>query len=293
EEIGIIADGKVSIGPRLTVALVQTLSKIDFAKISDKFGTVIVDEGHHIAATTFQDTVSRFPARYRLWCSATPEREDGLGKMVIASGGPIRYTIEDKDLPTVKPRLEIIESHYNGYLNVEDYAGMMTELVKNPGRNKLVVDIISHEAPGHYSLVLSDRIEHLVILKGRLAAALPTMRIEILTGQLPKKERTSIMEMAKAGRVDVLLATQLAREGLDLPHLDRLFLVSPKRAKGATQQEIGRIMRPCANKEDAVVFDFWDTQHPVFKAQFWKRRAVYQKLGIVVDFQSGMQRIPG
>jgi len=100
------------------------------------------------------------------------------------------------------------------------------------------------------------------------------------------------MEHVKTRQVDVLLATQLAREGLDVPHLDRLFLVSPKKALAATEQEIGRIRRPCDNKTDAIVFDFWDTGNPVFKSQFWKRRAVYEKLGITVDFKAGIQRTP-
>ena len=146
--------------------------------------------------------------------------------------------IQDKDLPTVKPRLEIIGTTYNGYLDVSDYPGMLRELISDPNRNKLIVEVITQESPGHYSLILSDRIEHLGILKEQLSKALPGKSIEILTGQLPNKERTGIMERAKNKDIDILLATQLAREGLDLPHLDRLFLVSPKGRRGP-QQELG------------------------------------------------------
>lgn len=292
EEIGVIADGKVSIGDRLTVSLVQTLSKVDLEVIKGKFGAVFVDEGHRLAAQSFMVPIGQFPARYRIWCSATPIREDGLTQMVLVAGGPILYMIQDKDLPTVTPQLRIIETSYTGYVDAEDYAGMLTDMVSNMDRNITIVDTITNEAPSHFSLVLSDRITHLDILKAMLVDKLPSLNIEILNGQLPKKQRINIMERARAKGVDILLATQLAREGLDLPHLDRLFLVSPKKAGGATEQEIGRIRRPCGNKPDAVIFDFWDTQNPIFKSQFWKRRAVYEKLGIEVDFKKGMQRIP-
>jgi len=67
DEIGIIADGKISIGDRLTVSLVQTLSKVNLEDLTDKFGAVLIDEGHRIGARSFQVPIGQFPARYRLW----------------------------------------------------------------------------------------------------------------------------------------------------------------------------------------------------------------------------------
>ncbi len=291
EEIGIIAEGRVSTGDRLTVALVQTLSRIDISRIAKKFGAVFVDEGHHIAADSFYRATGQFPARYRFWCTATPEREDGLGKMVLATGGPILHVINSNDLPTITPQLVIVETDYEGYVDAENYPGMVSDLVNNIGRNRLIVDTIANNAPCHYSLVLSDRVDHLAILKKMLIGRLPDLSIEILTGNTPKKKRLEVIGRARNKQVGILLATQLAREGLDLPHLDRLFLATPKKAAAATEQEIGRIRRSCDNKCDAIVFDFWDTQHPIFKAQFWRRKVVYEKLGIAVDFKKGIQRI--
>ncbi len=290
-EIGVIAAGKISIGPRLTVALVQTLSKEKLEGITDKFGAVFIDEAQHLPSSSFLVPIGQFPARYRLWCTATPTREDGLSEVITIAGGPILYTVQDEDLPTIKPRLQIIETSYIGYTDASDFSGMMGSLVSNAERNALITDVVAREASGHYSLVLSDRIEHLEKLKVLLVDRLPEMAIEILNGQLPKKERTAIMERAKTQQIDILLATKLAREGLDLPALDRLFLVTPKAAAGAIQQEVGRIMRPCDNKLDAVIFDFWDASNPIFKAQFWKRREVYERLGIAVDMKTGIQRI--
>lgn len=290
EEIGVIAEGKVKTGPRLTVALVQTLSRIDLDPLKDRFGSIFVDEGHHIAADSFLYPISQFPAKYRLWCSATPVREDGLTKVVKAAGGPILYTIKQEDLPTMVPRLIIVETGYTGIIDPDNYPGMLQDLTENMARNKLIVETIAREAPGHFSLVLSDRIAHLEILQAMLKRRMPNASIELLTGTMPKRAREQVMEQARNKQIDILLATQLAREGLDLPHLDRLFLVTPKRSSNAIEQEIGRIQRPCEHKEDAIVFDFWDVNNPVFKAQFWKRRAVYERLGINPDFKNGIRR---
>lgn len=278
EEIGIIAGGKVSIGKRLTMALVQTLSRLNLDAIKDKFGAIFIDEAHHLAAKTFFHPIGQFPAKYRLWASATPEREDGLTQMVFAGGGPILYKVDSCELPTVTPRLEVIESEFTQWH--EEYSKLISLLTQDRQRNNLIVDTITREAPGHFSLVLSDRVEHLETLRSMLKTVAPQLRAEILVGTLSKKVRTEIMNRMQNKEIDVLFATQLAREGLDIIHLDRLFLTTPKRASGAIQQEAGRIMRPCPGKGEPVIFDFWDNKNPILKAQFWPRRGVYTKLGI-------------
>lgn len=285
EEVGIIANGKVSVGKRLTMALVQTLSKADLSGLTDKFGAIFIDEAHHMAAKTFSHPIDKFPARYRLWASATPTREDGLTKMVFSCGGPILHTIQQSELPTIIPRLITVETNFA--LQDEVYTKMISGLIKDEQRNDLLVKTISAEAPGHYSLVLSDRKEHLDILKNALDIASPGLRTEILTASRTKKARVDIMARMQSKEIDVLFATQLAREGLDIIHLNRLFLTTPKRAVGAVTQEIGRIMRPCPGKADAVVFDFLDIKQPILKHQYWKRRRVYKELGMVFSTNKG------
>ncbi len=283
-DIGIIAGGKVSIGKKITFALVQTLSRQDLSKIKDRFGCVAVDEAHHLAAKTFYKSLDPFPARYRLWCSATPEREDGLTDMIFATGGPVLHMVEACELPTITPELVIIETGFN--FHSEDYPKMINRCVNDPARNELIAQMIIQEAQGNYSLVLSDRKEHIYRLQQMIQTAAPTLKVEVLEGSMTKKKRAEIMQGALAKEIDVLLATQLAREGLDLPHLNRLFLVTPKRAGGALQQEIGRIMRPAEGKTSAVIFDFWDIESPILKAQMWARRDVYKKLGIPWSLQT-------
>ena len=282
-EIGIIANGKVVVGKKLTLALIQTLRDADLEDLAGRFGAVFVDEAHHLAAGTFFETVNAFPALYRLWASATPERQDGLTRMVFAAGGPVLYEVKQEDLPVVIPGLEVIETEYNKH--DENYTTLISDLIQDKGRNQLIVDTIIEEAQGNYSLVLSDRIAHLHTLAAMIKEKLPTLAVEVLTAKKSAKERERIMEAAKAQQVDILLATQLAREGLDLPHLSRLFLGTPKRAAGATQQEIGRIMRPATRKQDAVVYDFWDSGSPYLNAQFFCRQAVYRKLGMNTSIQ--------
>lgn len=73
---------------------------------------------------------------------------------------------------------------------------------------------------------------------------------EFKSWQVSKKDREEIIHRANNKEIDILLATQLAREGLDMPHLTVGHMVMPKRGDtgknkdgGAVEQEIGRIMR--------------------------------------------------
>lgn len=278
-EIGMIGSGQFKIGDRLTVGLIQTLTKADIDDFSNRFGAVFVDEGHHVAAKSFFNTIGQFPAMYRIWASATPERSDGLTKMVFAAAGRIVHTIEQSQVPTIIPQLRVIETDYSG--RTDEYVKIIRDLIKDKDRNQLIVDVITQEAAGNYSLVLSDRIDHLTTLKRMLKKALPKMSVEILTGTLKKQEREDVMWRLKTRQIDILLATQLAREGLDIKHLNRLYLCCPKKSGAAVEQEIGRIMRPETGKTDAVVYDFWDVENPILKSQFWPRREVYRKIGMV------------
>lgn len=275
-DIGIIGGGQKCFGKELTVGLVQTLVKMDIPV--EIFGLIIVDEVHHCPSYTFDSVIQRFPAAYRYGLTATKDREDGMTPAMLATIGPILHTIPREAVPTVTPRLEIIYTKCRA--TGASYTELLDDLIKNEVRNGLIVETVREHAAGNYCLVLSDRIEHLEILKDILRRDMPGARIDVITGTMGKKDRERVMSLAVARKIDILLATQLAREGLDIPHLNRLFLVTPKRAKGAVQQEVGRIMRPCSGKGDAVVFDFVDDIGMMW-AQFRERKKVYMELGMM------------
>ena len=106
--------------------------------------------------------------------------------------------------------------------------------------------------------------------------------------KLSKKDREQILINCKEGRYDILFATKLAKEGLDLPNLIVGHKISP--AKGDTkesasggniEQEIGRLQRPFKGKENAYWFDYVDDKCGVFKNQYYSRRKVYLRLGLI------------
>jgi len=106
-----------------------------------------------------------------------------------------------------------------------------------------------------------------------------TIIFEVLTGRLSKRKHEQVMQQARSGRLRVIVATQVADEGLDLPELDRLFLATPCRSTAKVQQRIGRVMRPAEGKQDAVVYDFVDSQVGMLASQAKSRcYNVYSRL---------------
>ena len=107
--------------------------------------------------------------------------------------------------------------------------------------------------------------------------------------QVTSAQRKDILEAVKDRKIDILFATQLAREGLDIPHLTVGHMAMPKRGDsngkrdgGAVEQEIGRIMRPDPKNPNkkATWYDYVDYEVGVFQAQYYSRRRVYSRLGL-------------
>lgn len=291
---GKITAGKVAIGSHLTFATVQTLSKIDLAKFRYVWDVLIVDECHRLAGSPtqvsmFYKVASNLAARRKYGLSATVHRADGMIKSTFAILGPIVYSVPDEAVrdKTMQVRIlrrdtgtEATDDCYDtdGTL---DYMGMLGSLCEDPERNRLIVaDLVSNRE--HSNLILSDRISHLETLRDLLPEELRDKAAMIngkMTSKTARAERQQAIEDMRAGRKKFLFATySLAKEGLDIPCLDRLYMTTPKKDYAVVTQSIGRIARTCAGKTDAVCYDYVDSI--AFCEGIWKKRkASYRKAG--------------
>ena len=100
-----------------------------------------------------------------------------------------------------------------------------------------------------------------------------------MTSKAAKAKRIQAIEDMRSGKIRYLFASfGLAKEGLDIPRLDRLYLTTPKKDYAVVTQSIGRIARTFEGKEDAVCYDYVDDIG--FCENQWKRRKTsYRKAG--------------
>ncbi|MBC7174417.1 MAG: DEAD/DEAH box helicase, partial [Polyangiaceae bacterium] len=283
-DAGLIGDGEERPAP-VTVAVIQSLVRWEPAKLDAflaGFGLLILDEAHHVAASTFHSVVDRCPARYRLGLTATPEREDGLTALLELFLGAPLVTVTHDELAAAGvltvPEIHSIETDFTYlYTGAEDYAPMLAAVAGDEARNALIIKTVVEEArAGHVCLVLSGRIDHCHTLAEAIGAT--GISAAVLTGEVKRAVRKELLDEARAGRLSVIVATSLADEGLDLPRLSRVFLAYPGRARGRTVQRLGRLMRPHAEKQDAALFDFVDRKVPLLRRHHLERRKLYAEV---------------
>ena len=101
----------------------------------------------------------------------------------------------------------------------------------------------------------------------------------LVYSKMPKKARREAMEEFKAGNIKAMIATSLADEGLDLPNVKTLVMVSGGRSAQKTIQRASRALRRSPGKDQAFIHDFKDTFHPLGQAHSKKRVKCYKELG--------------
>lgn len=293
ESYGQIAAGKVNIGDVFTVATVQTLARIDLAKIQNEFDCIIVDECQHVCSsadkvTQFEKVITSLCSPYLYGITATPYRADGLERCMFALLGDVIHEVPQSAVAgnTVPVRVKFVDTGYkpdvdkitdgDGTLN---YAKLISDITENKDRNAFIVGEIQRAAQNGGVLVLSDRLQHLDVMEKRLCAVLPyrTARLGIASTKAEKERRARILTDLNNGALNVVFATyKLAKEGLDVPNLRTVVLSCPVKDKTTVIQSAGRVARKAEGKGYGTVIDFSD-DFGLLRGYEKKRRGYYKK----------------
>ena len=254
------------------VATVQTLDRsIEGPALSflNSAGTIILDEAHHCPAEMFQRVLQASRARYRWGLTATPHRADGFGFLLPMIIGAKLFEMKTKDLvrsnylmlPKIIPvrvrhnvSFESLRNKKTGKLSMTK---IVSELSEDPERDSTIKYLCVQAVKAKRKvLLLVPRVEQ----AGKLALFLQKRGIRSIsvTSKMKKAERDKKLDLFRRGAFDVIVATQLADEGLDLPNLDTLIQTNGGRAEGRAVQRVGRIMRIKEGKKQPIVLDIVD-----------------------------------
>ena len=250
------------------IAMIQTLCVRPWPPGAfDSVGLLVVDEAHHIAAEAFSQSMFLLRPRYTLGLTATPERKDGLTRVLYWFLGPEFFRLQrtSQEQVTVH-RIPFTCSAFRdpppvtnfGKLNFAELINVLTRL---PERNALLVETVI-KSPGKHILVLTDRREHAMWLHEHLANS------ALYLGGMKQEA------LEKSSRARIVVGTfSLAQEGLDIPTLDTIFLATPH---SDVKQAIGRIMRGASRPVIWDVVDSWSVLYSMWR----KRLATYRSLGV-------------
>ena len=237
------------------------------------FGTVIGDEIHRFGGAQFGSVIQKFASRYNVGVSGTVRRADGCEKVFYYCTGQILTVANETN--RLRPLIWVKDSGFQGYVRPtmkKPFA--LGKLVECRYRNATIAnDIFRAKKQGRSPLVVSDRLEALEQISYMVKQLAKQEGLEFshgfFTGAVKKEDRKL------AQNADIIFATQsIAKEGIDIKHLDTLFLVTPN---SDTEQVAGRIVRR-KNKFPPVVVDYVDSKVSIFYRSYHSRRKLYEKL---------------
>ena len=278
----------------IVIGMIQTLVKSEFpAAQLAPFTQIIIDECHHVPAASFEAVMKESTARFFLGLTATPNRKDGLQKILFLQCGAIRHKMEVERDPSISRKLivrdiELGMPQEETRMPIHEVWDM---LVDHEGRNRqIVADVRAALSENRHCAVLSDRKRHLEMLDGLLKSAKPEQaeRIHLLNGSMGKKQRAEIFSLIESQTADrkgfVLLATSsLIGEGFDLPQLDTLFLTLPVSFKVRLIQYAGRLDRTWLGKTEIRIYDYVEQENRLTAHMFRKRMNAYRTMGYQVN----------
>ncbi len=277
-KVGIIQANKCDTDCDIVIAMLQTLSMKPFPKETfDDIGHVIIDECHRIPSKVFSRALFKINCPYMLGLSATPNRKDGLTKVLKWFIGDIIYSLKARKERTIveverllcESDLEEYNKEVTGYNGNVQIATMINNICGYYKRTFMYMKRVVEELNKHQSrqfLVLSDRKQHLLDME-KCALQMGITSIGYYVGGMKEKD------LKKSESCRLLLGTfPMANEGLDIKSLNGLVIASPK---SDIIQTVGRILR---QKHDInpLIIDVVD-QFSVFNSQAKKRFEFYRK----------------
>ena len=292
---GTITEGRVQIGKAITFATVQTMCNLDLGRYRDVWACIIVYECHRVAGTPtsvtqFSKVLNSLAARHKYGLSATVHRADGMIAATYALLGQIAYQVPDAAVAEKVMTVSVLPRPTHQGLSREFldtdgtiiYAKLVNFLADRYDRNELIAaDLVENR--NHYNLILSDRLSHLEYLMKHLPHDLRDQAVMVdgkMTSKKAKAMREQAIEDMRQGHKRYLFATySLAKEGLDIPRLDRLYLATPQKDYAVITQSIGRIARTFEGKGEPVVYDYVDEGIQYLVRSYKKRCATYRKCG--------------
>lgn len=276
--VGRIGGGKRQPDRDVVVASLSTLARWswdDLSELGRGFGLLIADECHRVPAETWVRVVAALPCTARVGLTATPKRKDGLHSWMHLALGPTVYRIEQRTLDesgrTMAPDIRLLSTGHE-VVEGNHAADTMRNALEDPQRQAVLVGCVRRLVDdGRRVLVLTSLVSH----AQETAEAVGGVA---LVGQVSARGRAAALDGVRAGDVRVVVATQLADEGLDLPEVDAVVLAAPSSHRPATRQRIGRGCRALPGKRTPVVVDLRDEgRWATRKAS--ARDALYREMG--------------
>lgn len=272
-KIGIIGDGEYDVN-FVTIATVQTLQSI--IKKDPKhaveelrhFQFLIIDEAHRSGSNQFYGAANHCVNAYlRLGLTATPFMNNNTEEDLYLKGITGNQIINVTNSELIE--LGILAQPYFLFLNVNqpDNIGHISDyhtaydagIVDNEYRNKMIASKIKEIKEQYKTLVVVHKVRHGENLMKHFAAQ--GIKAVFVSGEHSYAERKNAIELLSKKKIDVIIATNIFDEGIDVKEINCVVLAAGNKSAPAFFQRAGRAMRKKTGSNHALIIDFIDMTH--------------------------------
>ncbi len=255
-------------------ASVQTFrNRIEELSLSSTFyDFIIIDEVHHIAASSYRPILDHFKPKILLGLTATPERMDNEN---ILDDFCNRIAAEIR-LPEALNRKLLCPFQYFGISDSVDLSKVSwengryvpSELTKlYLANDRRVGEVISNA--DKYLRDINDvralgfcvTIEHAKYMAEKFTLA--NLKAHYLTSE-NSREREDIRRKLRNKEINYLFVVDIFNEGVDIPEIDTVLFLRPTESLTVFLQQLGRGLRLSEGKECLTVLDFVANARPEY-----------------------------
>jgi len=254
-------------------ASVQSLyRKIEEMHLSkDYYDFIVIDEVHHITASSYRPVLNVFDPKILLGLTATPERMDGANILedfcnVIAA--EIR-------LPEALNRKLLTPFQYFGITDNVDLSDLQwksgkyvpAELTKVYTANDLRVSSIINNLEKYLQDKNNTRAlgfcvtqEHAKYMAEKFTLA--GLKANYIVSGSPNREE--IRQQFQQKQINYLFVVDIFNEGVDIPEIDAVLFLRPTESLTVFLQQLGRGLRLSEGKDVLTVLDFVANSRPEY-----------------------------
>lgn len=260
-DVGIVKAARDDHEAPIVVASIQTLSREHrLSRVTDDFGTIVVDEAHHATADSYRRVLARLGETALVaGFTATPYRGDGDSLASVFPAITYQKTLLEmidagylSDLRALSVRLATdfhdLHTRAGDFIDEESAA-----LLRAANAPELVAKAYVEHAPQRRGLVFVPTVR----LAEEFAAAFMAHGIvaETLSGDTPLPVRRELLARFRAVDVQVITNCGVLTEGYDEPLVDCIVVARPTKSKTLYVQMLGRGTRRAPGKSNCLILD--------------------------------------
>jgi superfamily II DNA or RNA helicase len=258
----IMADESTDAMQRVQVASVQTLHARCIRGKTElpPANIVFVDEAHHVAARTYNSILQRYPNAKIIGLTATPCRRDGRGL-----GGTFDSLVLGPQVAELIGMGHLVRTVVYAPLESQpDLKGIQVrggdfaenELAARVDTAQLVGDIVTHwqrHGERRRTVCFATSVAHSIHIRDEFQKA--GVKAEHIDGSTPTKQRDETLQRLEQGELELVTNCMILVEGWDQPSVSCCILARPTKSMGLYRQMVGRVIRACDGKHDAIILD--------------------------------------